>query len=281
MITVVGYGQTVSLTGKITSAADGEPLIGATVQLKSDLSKGTVTDLDGMFTFNAEQGSVLKISYVGFDSKEVTVISDVLNIALEPNAETLDEVVIIGYGVQKKTDKTGAVSHVTADQLNQGNLTDPIQGMQGKAAGVSIAKKGGDPNGGFSVRIRGASGYTASSDPLYVIDGIPGADPTAIAPEDIESYNILKDAASTAIYGSRGSNGVIIITTKQGGIKDGRAISEVTFSTKYSLSKIAHKEDLLSADQIRQYAIDYNYDFIDGGANTDWQDAIYRTGSTV
>lgn len=281
MITVAGYSQTVSITGKITSAADGEPLIGATVQLKSDLSKGTVTDLDGMFTFEAEQGSVLKISYVGFDTKEVTVISAVLNVALEPNAETLEEVVIIGYGVQKKTDKTGAVSHVTAEELNQGNLTDPIQGMQGKAAGVSIAKKGGDPNGGFSVRIRGASGYTASTDPLYVIDGIPGADPTAISPGDIESYNILKDAASTAIYGSRGSNGVIIITTKQGGIKDGRAISEVTFSTKYSLSKIAHKEDLLSADEIRQYATDYNYDFTDGGANTDWQDAIYRTGSTV
>lgn len=280
-VTTAGYAQQITVTGKVTSASDGDPLIGATIQLASDLTRGTVTNLDGMFTFDVEKNSILKISYVGYDSKELIAVSGGMNITLEPNYETLDEVVIIGYGIQKKTDRTGAVSHVTAEELNKGNLTDPIQAMQGKAAGVSIAKKGGDPNGGFSVRIRGASGHTASTDPLYVIDGVPGGDPTAFAPEDIESYNILKDAASTAIYGSRGANGVIIITTKKGGAKDGRAVSEVNFSTKYSLSKIAHKEDLLSAEQIRQYAVDYNYDFIDGGANTDWQDVIYRTGNTI
>lgn len=279
LTTMAGYAQN-TVTGKVTSADNGEPLIGATIQLASDLSQGTVTDLDGMFTFEAEQGAILKVSYVGFLTQEITISGINLNIALEPDSETLDEVIIIGYGVQKKTDKTGAVSHVTAEELNKGALTDPIQAMQGKAAGVSIAKKGGDPNAGFSVRIRGASGFTAKTDPLYVIDGIPGADPTAIAPEDIESYNILKDAASTAIYGSRGANGVIIITTKSGESKSGSGISAVNFSTKYSLSKIAHTEDLLTADQIRQYAEDYNYDFIDGGANTDWQDALYRTGST-
>ncbi|PLW97220.1 MAG: hypothetical protein C0593_09160, partial [Marinilabiliales bacterium] len=263
----------------MTDANTGDPLIGATVQIASDLLKGTVTNLDGEFTIDVPQGEALKISYVGYIAKEVTVTSARVDVALEPNSELLDEVVIIGYGVQKKTDKTGAVSHVTAEELNQGNLTDPIQGMQGKAAGVSIAKKGGDPNAGFSVRIRGASGYTASADPLYVIDGVPGGDPTSIAPEDIESFNILKDAASTAIYGSRGANGVIIINTKKGAGREG-GVSEVTFSTKYSLSKIAQKVDLLNADQIRQYAVDYNYDFIDGGANTDWQDELYRTGST-
>lgn len=274
-----GYAQQLTVTGKVTDANTGDPLIGATVQLASDLLKGTVTNLDGEFTIDVPQGEALKISYVGYIAKEVTVTSERVEVALEPDSELLDEVVIIGYGVQKKTDKTGAVSHVTAEELNQGNLTDPIQGMQGKAAGVSIAKKGGDPNAGFSVRIRGASGYTASADPLYVIDGVPGGDPTSIAPEDIESFNILKDAASTAIYGSRGANGVIIINTKKGAGREG-GVSEVTFSTKYSLSKIAQKVDLLSADQIRQYAVDYNYDFIDGGANTDWQDELYRTGST-
>ncbi|PID93196.1 MAG: hypothetical protein CSA95_08605 [Bacteroidetes bacterium] len=282
MASAISYGQKITVTGKVVSAADGETLIGATVQNANDLTKGTVTDLDGFFTLEVAPGTILKVSYVGFLSREVTVEDQTaLTVALEPNSELLNEVVIIGYGVQKKTDKTGAVSHVTAEELNGGNLTDPIQGMQGKAAGVSIAKKGGDPNAGFSVRIRGASGYTASSDPLYVIDGIPGADPTTIAPEDIENFNILKDAASTAIYGSRGANGVIIINTKKGKNDGDEAISEVFFSSKYSVGKIAKRVNLLSADQIRDYANQYGITFNDGGANTDWQDEIYRMGSTL
>ena len=205
---------------------------------------------------------------------------DVIDIALSAKSELLEEIIVIGYGTQKKTDKTGAVSHVTSEDLNQGNLTDPIQGLQGKAAGVSITKVGGDPNAGFSIRVRGSSGHSASTDPLFVIDGVPGADPTMISPEDIESYNILKDAASTAIYGSRGANGVIIITTKQGGKKDGTAVSEVNFNSQYSMSKVDKLLNVLDADQIRQYAADYNVDFNDGGANTDWQEELYRSGST-
>jgi iron complex outermembrane receptor protein len=275
-----GYAQTGIVQGVVTDADEGGTLPGAAVQVKGTL-QGTVTDIDGNYSISVEPNATLVFSFIGYETQERLVQPDTrVNVALIPSITALEEIVIIGYGVQKKTDKTGAVSHVTADELNQGVLTDPIQGLQGKASGVSITKKGGDPNAGFSVRIRGASGYTASSDPLYVIDGVAGADPTSIANADIESYNVLKDAASTAIYGSRGANGVIIITTKQGGVKGGKAVSEINFSSKYSLSKVAKKVDVLDAAQIRQYAIDYDPDFTDGGANTDWQDELYRTGST-
>jgi iron complex outermembrane receptor protein len=273
------YGQQITIKGTVTDGADGTTLIGVSV-IEKGTTNGTTTDIDGNYTLTVDQGITLVFSYIGYDNIEIIADQEVIDIAMSAKSELLEEIIVIGYGTQKKTDKTGAVSHVTSEELNQGNLTDPIQGLQGKAAGVSITKKGGDPNAGFTVRVRGSSGYTASADPLYVIDGVPGGDPTSIAPEDIESFNILKDAASTAIYGSRGANGVIIITTKKGGKKDGTAVSQVDFTTKYSISNIFKKEDLLSADQIRDYAAENSTGFIDGGANTDWQDEIYRTGST-
>ncbi|MCK5775135.1 MAG: SusC/RagA family TonB-linked outer membrane protein, partial [Bacteroidales bacterium] len=241
-----------------------------------------ITDLDGKYTITVKEGAILSFSYVGYETVERPADQEKIDLALVQKSELLDEIIVIGYGTQKKSDKTGAVSHITSEELNQGMLSDPIQGLQGKAAGVSITKKGGDPNAGFNVRIRGASGYTASSDPLYVIDGVPGGDPTSVASEDIESYNVLKDAASTAIYGSRGANGVIIITTKKGGKKNGETVSEVSFTSKYSLSKVENTVNVLDAAQIRQYAIDYDKSaFIDGGATTDWQDELYRTGNSL
>jgi len=182
--------------------------------------------------------------------------------------------VVIGYGVQKKSDRTGAVVQITAEELNSGSITDPIQSMQGKASGVMITRKGGDPNSGFSVRVRGAAGFEAKTEPLYVIDGIPGVDASTIAPEDIETFNVLKDAASTAIYGSRGANGVIIITTKQG--KAGK--STVNFSAKFTVDNVAEKLDLMSADDLRNFSDKHSLGMTDNGANTDWQDEIYRTG---
>lgn len=284
--------QQITVTGTITDSEDGTTLIGVSV-IQKGTTQGTTTDFDGNYSITVEQGSTLVYSYIGYNEQEMIANQANIDIVLAPKSELLDEVIIIGYGTQKKSDKTGAVSHVTAEELNQGALSDPIQGLQGKAAGVSITKKGGDPNGGFSVRIRGASGFDSSVEPLYVIDGVPGADPTSVAPEDIENYNVLKDAASTAIYGSRGANGVIIITTKQGGSKNGESVSEVNFNSKYSVSNVANTINMLSADQIRDFApIKYadaiaanpgstvsDY-FIDGGANTDWQDEIYRQGST-
>jgi len=278
----LSQAQDITVSGVITGSDDGLTLIGVSVMQKGS-SIGTTTDIDGKYSITVQKESILVFSYVGYEEQEIIANKAVIDVILSEKSELLNEVIVIGYGTQKKTDKTGAVSHVTAEELNQGALSDPIQGLQGKAAGVSITKKGGDPNAGFNVRIRGASGYTASSDPLYVIDGVPGGDPTSVASEDIESYNILKDASSTAIYGSRGANGVIIITTKKGGKKNGEAVSEVNFTSKYSMSKIEKTVNVLDADQIRQYVIDYDKqdEFIDGGANTNWQDELYRIGSTA
>ncbi|PLX14275.1 MAG: hypothetical protein C0598_01680 [Marinilabiliales bacterium] len=280
-ITSISVAQQLDVSGTIVDASDGSPLIGVTV-IQKGTTNGSISDVDGKYSISVQRGDTLVFSYVGYEGQELVALANTLNVSLSESSEMLEEVLIIGYGTQKKTDKTGAVAKVEASDLNSGNLSDPIQGLQGKAAGVSITKKGGDPNAGFTVRVRGSSGYAASSDPLYVIDGIPGADPTMISAEDIESYNILKDAASTAIYGSRGANGVIIITTKKGSESDkkGLAVGKVTFDTKYSLSKVDRLVDVLNAQQIRDYAVQYNKEFIDGGANTNWQDEIYRTGST-
>ncbi|MDD3743469.1 MAG: carboxypeptidase-like regulatory domain-containing protein, partial [Lentimicrobiaceae bacterium] len=203
--------------GVVKDAATGETLIGVNILVQGTVT-GTVTDINGNYSLDVPSGGTLVFSYIGYLSKEVVITkAQNLDVMLKEDLAQLETVVVIGYGVQKKTDKTGAISHVEAAELGQGSLTDPIQGLQGKAAGVVITKKGGDPNAGFAVKIRGSSGFDSKTQPLFVIDGIPNADPTTIAPEDIESYNILKDAASTAIYGSQGSNGVILITTKKGG----------------------------------------------------------------
>ena len=220
--TSMAFGQTATVKGIVRDKTNGETLPGANVLIKGTLI-GASTDFDGKYSLqNIPAGNAeIEVSFVGYLPSTKTVILSAgqtleLNFDLATDAVALEEYIVIGYGVQKKSDKTGAVSHLVADELNQGSLTDPIQGIQGKAAGVLISKKGGDPNSGFAVRIRGSAGYDASTQPLFVIDGVSNADPTSIAPENIESYNILKDAASTAIYGSQGANGVIIITTKKG-----------------------------------------------------------------
>jgi TonB-dependent SusC/RagA subfamily outer membrane receptor len=252
-LAVVSYGQQITVSGTVTDAADGTTLIGVSV-IEKGTTNGTTTDIDGNYSITVEQETILVFTYIGYNNVEIIAMQETMDVALEAKSELLEEIIVIGYGTQKKTDKTGAVSHVTAEELNQGNLTDPIQGLQGKAAGVSITKKGGDPNAGFAVRIRGSSGMDSNTQPLFVIDGVPGADPTIIAPEDIESYNVLKDAASTAIYGSRGANGVIIITTKKAKSRDGSAVSQVNFNSKFTLDRVANTIDVLSADELRDFA---------------------------
>ncbi|HPS72877.1 MAG TPA: SusC/RagA family TonB-linked outer membrane protein [Bacteroidales bacterium] len=294
LVTLPGLiAQNVEVSGTVKERSTGITLIGVTV-LQRGTTNGTVTDVNGKYRISLPKDSVLVFSYVGFTTQEILVKHEgALNVLMDEEVSTLDELIVIGYSTQKKTDKTGAVSMVKSDELNGGVITDPIQAMQGKVAGVSVSKKGGDPTEGYSVRIRGASGYDANTQPLYVIDGIPNADPTMIASDDIETYNVLKDAASTAIYGSQGSNGVIIITTKKG-IPTGKAagaFSNIEFSTQVSFEKVAKKLDVLSAFQMRRFAYqllteaqikhpEYTMDsvFIDGGASTDWQDQIYRTG---
>lgn len=268
--------QELKLTGKVTDAGDGSSLPGVSIVIKGT-TVGTVTDIDGKYSLNARPGQVLSFSFVGYETQEITTTSQpLLNVVLKSKSTTLDELLVIGYGTQKKSDRTGSVFAVKADELNKGVLTDAIQGIQSKVPGVIITKKGGDPNAGFDLKIRGGSGgLVTGTSPLYVVDGVPGVDPTTVSPDDIESFNVLKDASAAAIYGSRGSNGVIIITTKRGGEKKQ---SNLEFSTYVSTEAVANKLDLLSADQIRQFVTDNNLNFIDGGANVDWQDEIYRPG---
>ncbi len=269
----MAYAQT-TVTGTVTDP-DGLPLPGASISVKGT-TIAQMTDIDGNYTIDVPESAeqILVFSYIGTKTQELPVAS-VVNCQLLYDEEVLDEVLVVGYGTMKKSDRTGAVTNVTAEELNGGVNTDPIQGLQGKAAGVMITKKGGDPSSGFSVKIRGATGFASGTEPLYVVDGVPGVDPTTVASEDIESFNVLKDASSTAIYGSRGSNGVIIITTKSGKARKG---SKVEINSYVAVDNVANRLDLLSADQVRQYVSDNGIDFTDGGANTDWQDAIYRQG---
>ncbi|MBK8491485.1 MAG: SusC/RagA family TonB-linked outer membrane protein [Saprospirales bacterium] len=270
-------------TGTETVVDDNtnEPLIFANVLVVENPTVGTNTDFDGAFTLEVPEGSKqLRFSYTGYIEQTIEIGANrQFEVRLKSGVE-LEKIIVIGYTTQKKSDKTGAVASVTADELNQGRLSDPIQGLQGKAAGVNVSKQGGDPNAGFSVNIRGAAGLTSGTGPLFVVDGVPGVDPTTLNPDDIESFNVLKDASSAAIYGSRGANGVILITTKGAGLgkkKDG-VISSVEYSGFVSVDNVARKLDFLDADQVRNFANQTGATFIDNGANTDWQDEIYRTG---
>ena len=297
-LSVLGLqAQILEITGTVTEAGTGDPLVGVTV-LQKETTMGTVCDIDGKYKISVPKGAVLKFSLIGYLTKEISIEkAGVVDVSMVVQITTLDDVIVIGYSTQKKTDKTGAVSTVKSDDLNGGVITNAIQSMQGKAAGVLISKIGGDPSADYKVRIRGASGFESNTQPLYVIDGIPGADPNIVSPDDIESFNILKDAASTAIYGSRGSNGVIIITTKKGqridkaGAKNDGSYSNIVFSTQISMENVSKKLKMLNAAQTRDFASqvlqksqqihpDWTMDsiFIDGGATTDWQDEIYRTG---
>ncbi|MBN2746956.1 MAG: SusC/RagA family TonB-linked outer membrane protein [Bacteroidales bacterium] len=293
MLSFGAIAQSISVSGTIKDANDKSPMIGVNVVQKGT-QNGTVSDLNGKFSLSVPQGAVIVFTYVGYKPLEKAVSAESMNVTMEVLDELLDEVIVIGYGTQKKSDKTGAVANIKAEEMNGGVLTDPIQAIQGKAAGVSITKKGGDPNEGFSIKIRGSSGFDSNTQPLFVVDGVSGVDPTLISPDDIESYNILKDAASTAIYGSRGANGVVIITTKSSKNKQSGSdfvINNVNVNSQVSLSKVAATLDVLTADQMRDYAqqllaekqqTDPNATmedvFNDGGGSTNWQDEIYRTG---
>lgn len=274
------FGQETTITGSVSDGANGELMPGVTVQIKGT-TLGTVTSIDGDFSVKAKMGDVLVFSFIGYSTQEVAISSATpIKIALASENVGLDDVVVIGYGVQKKSDKTGAVMNVSSKDFNQGVLTDPIQALQGKASGVQITKKGGNPNDGFSVQIRGAGGFATGGAPLYVVDGVAGVDPTTVASEDIESYNVLKDASSTAIYGSRGANGVIIITTKRGQSESGCGKSTIDASTYISIDQVANRLDLLSASDIRSFIDRNNLTHNDMGATTDWQDEIYQNAIT-
>ena len=240
MILSIGAFAQSNVKGQVKDAS-GEPIIGASV-LVNGTSNGTMTDLDGNFVVNVRPGTMLTISYIGYLRQQVAAVDGMVVILKEDQAQQMNEVVVIGYGVAKKSDLTGSVLAMKPDAKNKGVVVNAQDMMQGKMAGVNIVSKDGTPGGGATIRIRGGSSLNASNDPLIVIDGVAIDNNgvkglsnllSIVNPQDIESFNILKDASATAIYGSRGSNGVIIITTKKG--RKGLQISyngSTTISTK-------------------------------------------------
>ena len=276
------------ITGTVIDAETSDVLIGASVSLKGDATRGTITDPDGKFRISARSGETLVVSYVGYLTQEVPVGSQTtMTVALEPSTETLEGVVVIGYGKQKKEDATGSVTAISSDEFNKGAITSPQQLLAGKTSGVQITDGGGAPGEGATIRIRGGSSLSASNDPLIVVDGVPLDNEgisgmrnplSAINPNDIETFTILKDASATAIYGSRASNGVIIITTKKGKLGSGL---KVNYEGNASLYTNPNTLSVLSADEFRsivqeQYANNPNAVALLGSANTDWQSEILK-----
>ena len=277
--------QTRTIKGVVTDAQNGEALIGATVMVEGDKS-GTVTDFDGNFSLQVPSSAKkVKISYIGYID-QVVAISDNMKVNLESDSKALADVVVIGYGTARKSDLTGSVATVKAKDFNKGLVSSPEQLINGKVSGVQIMSNSGSASAGSTIRVRGGASLNASNDPLIVLDGVPleqgGISGNSsnflsmINPSDIESMTVLKDASSTAIYGSRASNGVIIITTKkgqQGGLK-------VNFNTTNSMQTRAQMVDMLSHDDfvnvINQFGTD-NQKSLLGDANTDWNDEVYRT----
>lgn len=276
----------ITVNGTITSE-DQQPLIGATVLVKGTTT-GAVTDLDGKFTVQVpDQNAVLVIGYTGFAEQQITVGTQTqLNIVLKVDIQRLNELVVVGYGSQKKRDVTGSVTNISEKDFIKGNIATPEQLVNGKIAGVQITSNGGAPGAGSRIRIRGGSSLNANNDPLIVIDGVPldntgvsgAANPLSfINPNDIENFTILKDASAAAIYGSRASNGVILITTKKGKAGDKMRIN---FSSVLSSSAKSGVIDVLSADEFRAIVNERGtaaQKALLGTANTNWQDQIYRT----
>ena len=256
----------ISVQGKV-SDNNGNALSGVSVLVKGT-SNGTSSDVNGTFSISVPNSkSILVFSYVGYPIQEIEVVNKTtLNVALSPTAGQLDEVVVVGYGTQKRKEVTSAVATVNAAQFNKGNISDVSQLLQGKVAGLSISRPGGNPNGGFTLRLRGLSTLGANSSPLVVVDGQVGADINTVDPNDIQSFDVLKDAASGAIYGTRASSGVIIITTKRGG-----RTPVVSYNGSVTAEKPVEFTPHMSAAEYKAAGGK------DLGASTDWNDAITRT----
>ena len=252
--------------------ANGEPLIGVSV-MEVGTNNGAVTDVNGNYTLNVKPGAKLKLSYIGFTPQTVKAGSN-SQIVLQEDNTALNEVVVVGYGTMRRKDVTSSITTVKAEDLNQGVFTDPGQMLQGKVPGLVVSSTA-DPNGSPTITLRGASTLrTGAMSPYYVVDGIPGVDISIVSPEDIESIDVLRDATATAIYGSKAANGVIIITTKKGAEEK----TNVSYNGYVAFDNILKKYDVCTADDLRQYAKDNNITLKDGGANTDWQDEVLRTG---
>lgn len=280
------YAQQVSVKGFVKDAT-GEAVIGANVVMKGNPAVGTITDLDGNFSLNVPQNSIIVVTFVGYKTAEVKADPKVV-ITLEDDSQVLDAVVVIGYGTVKKNDVTGSVTAIKPDKISKGITTSAQDMITGKIAGVSVISKSGAPGEGATIRVRGGSSLNASNDPLIVIDGLSMdndgvkglANPLSMVnPNDIETFTVLKDASATAIYGSRASNGVIIITTKRGAAG---SAPKVTYDGNVSVGIVRNKLGVMDGNEYREYAAKVfgGEDKLPGAmgtANTDWQSQIYRS----
>ena len=284
-LSVGAFAQQIAVKG-IVKDTTGEPVIGANVLVKGT-TNGTITDFDGNFQLSANKGDIIVISFIGFTAQELPATAELMNVVLKDDSEMLSEVVVIGYGVAKKNDLTGSVTAMKPDEMNKGLVTNAQDMMQGKIAGVNVTSASGTPGAGAQIRIRGGSSLNASNDPLIVIDGLAMdnsgvqglSNPLSMVnPNDIETFTVLKDASATAIYGSRGSNGVIIITTKKG--KSGSKPT-INYSGNVSVSTKKKTIDVMDGDEFRQFVTNMYGEGSAavntlGKANTDWQSEIYR-----
>ncbi len=291
IIVITSYKQQPKISGKVTDASTGEPLPGVNIRIEGT-NTGTITDAEGKYALDTPaENATLQFSFIGYNTENVAIAGrSQINIALIPELTALEEVVVIGYGVQKKSNVTGAISSVKADDLKNTSLTNVGSALQGKVSGVQVINNSGAPGANATIRVRGYSS-NGSSDPLYVVDGLKVASIDYLATENIESIEVLKDAASAAIYGAEAGNGVILVTTKTG--KQGTG--KIFFNSQYSFTNLAEKADLLNADEFttfllegyptRQFEVD-NYYLNDPSAivngklaDTDWQDVIYEQGN--
>lgn len=285
--------QSQKITGKVVDS-NGEPIIGATIKI-AGTSNGTITDLDGNFFLDMAPKGVLEISYVGYLPQKVTVNSNKpLDIVLREDSKTIDEVVVVGYGSVKRSDVTGSVSSLDASSITSASQTNAVDAMQGRISGVNITRNAARPGGSYSIVVRGKSSINNSNEPLWVIDGIPtSSDARDLNPADIEKIDVLKDASATAIYGSRGANGVVIVTTKRG--KEGHF--SINYDGYYGARVASHLPDMMNGDEYVKFRTELfknlgrstdrtNAEFftpeewerIDNKDYTDWIDLTLRTG---
>ncbi len=276
LLSATGQAQERVITGQVTDVQSGEPIPGANVILK-ETTIGTVSDVDGNYSLKVNDDGTLVFSFVGYTAQEMEIGNQSqINVALSPDVTSLSEVVVMGYGTQEKKEITSAVASVKAENFNVGNVQNPIQLVQGKVAGLSIVRPGGNPNQGFKVRLRGLSTLGANTEPLVVVDGMIGASLNNIDPNDIASIDVLKDGSAAAIYGSRGASGVILVTTKTG--KAGQA--QVNYNGYVSVESPARLQPIMNASEWRglrnQLAAQGDTLGTDYGSDTDWYDKITR-----
>ena len=274
-----GQGSGKTVKGTLIDASTKEPLVGGNVLIKGT-TKGATADANGQYSINvSDDKAVLVFRFLGYDSQEIAVGSRAtIDVSLKANASSLEQVVVVGYGTQKKTDVTGSVKSVSSEAFNKGIINSPEQLLQGKVAGVNVTSATGEPGGSQGITIRGPGSIRVGSGPLYVIDGLPldGGIGNFLNPSDIEKMDVLKDASATAIYGTRGANGVILITTKKGKV----GFSTMNFSTDYAISSLARPLPVLSAADFRTQVGKNGGILEDFGSNTDWQNQITRSAIT-